>query len=213
VIRRGKLVYARDPKLVERDARIVLRFLSGESMQAIGADYGISRERVRQRLAALGLDSYMGGARLQTVLTARSRREVVAEQKRLKEEKRAQKLYGVGAETVYAITGIRRIFGQVRRHPDGILSAYLSQKRNAQKRGIGWKLNLESWWGIWLDSGHWTERGRGTGYCMARWADEGPYSPENVYICTNSQNIKDGYITKPASVRMAKRRANAAASI
>jgi hypothetical protein len=32
---------------------------------------------------------------------------------------------------------------------------------------------------------------------MARNGDQGPYSAENVYICTSSQNIKDSYMFRP----------------
>jgi hypothetical protein len=39
----------------ERNAFIGLRWLAGETLQAIGTDFGITRERVRQIVASLGL--------------------------------------------------------------------------------------------------------------------------------------------------------------
>nr|DAH52175.1 MAG TPA: hypothetical protein [Caudoviricetes sp.] len=58
---------------------------------------------------------------------------------------------------------------------------------------IGWTLTFEQWWEIWQESGHYHERGCYRGqYVMARFDDVGPYSPENVKICTCSENVGEG---------------------
>lgn len=68
--------------------------------------------------------------------------------------------------------------------------AYITQKSGARQRGIEWRFTFESWWLIWED--HFHLRGPGKDdLCMARKGDEGPYSPENVYLTTNSRNSID----------------------
>lgn len=73
----------------------------------------------------------------------------------------------------------------------GALAAFKQHQRNAKRRKISWELNFEQWWNIWQSSGKWNLRGPGPGYCMARKKDIGPYSVENVYICTIGQNFAD----------------------
>src|SRR5690606_1984307 len=68
------------------------------------------------------------------------------------------------------------------------LGAYRSQMHNARKRGIEWKISLWEWWTIWQESGHWDDRGRGTGYMMCRFGDTGDYELGNVYIATGVHN-------------------------
>ena len=48
----------------KRNADIEARFISGETLQAIGDVYHITRERVRQILAKRGINSELGGAKL-----------------------------------------------------------------------------------------------------------------------------------------------------
>jgi hypothetical protein len=73
-------------------------------------------------------------------------------------------------------------------------SARLKYKRhivNAQLRGIAFELTFEDWLKIWVDSGHWGERGkRGDQYCMSRFGDLGPYALGNVEIITNAENLR-----------------------
>lgn len=70
---------------------------------------------------------------------------------------------------------------------------YLKHKVRANYRGIPFVLTFEEWWEIWDKSGHWEERGRGTGsYVMSRVADLGGYEVGNVFIQTSRQNIIDG---------------------
>lgn len=71
-----------------------------------------------------------------------------------------------------------------------VKAAYYNHRTNARKRGIGWRFTFESWWAIWEP--YWHLRGRGTnGLCMARERDDGPYSPENIYLTTNLGNLRD----------------------
>ncbi len=64
------------------------------------------------------------------------------------------------------------------------------QKANAKSRGIDWEFTFQTWietWGTNIDN-----RGGGKEQlCMCRKLDNGPYSPGNVYIDTNSANSHD----------------------
>jgi hypothetical protein len=70
-------------------------------------------------------------------------------------------------------------------------------KYGAKQRGIGFEFTFGEWWGIWLSSGHWGERGcRKDQYCMARNGDTGPYAVGNVRIITNEENRKEYVFTE-----------------
>ena len=54
---------------------------------------------------------------------------------------------------------------------------------------------FEEWLKVWIDSGHWRERGIRKGqYCMARFGDKGPYAVWNVKIILHSENATEGLI-------------------
>jgi hypothetical protein len=75
--------------------------------------------------------------------------------------------------------------------------AFCHQSWEARNRGIRWELSFDQWLSVWEGSGNLENRGRGKDkYCMARHGDEGPYSVENVYITTNSQNLSDAWVNK-----------------
>lgn len=72
-------------------------------------------------------------------------------------------------------------------------TAYLKQKAKARARGIDWQFkDFRAWWVVWFESGKWEQRGRSTSqWCMARYGDCGPYSPENVRIATVLENLQE----------------------
>ena len=68
-------------------------------------------------------------------------------------------------------------------------------KGAAIKRNIEMKLSFEEWIKIWLDSGHWYERGCHKGqYVMSRFKDQGNYEIGNVEIKLHRENIQE-YMT------------------
>ncbi|ANA49474.1 hypothetical protein BI049_gp259 [Salmonella phage vB_SnwM_CGG4-1] len=69
---------------------------------------------------------------------------------------------------------------------------YENQRRKANARNIEWLFTYESWLNWWISTGKLEKRGnKAQQYCMCRIGDSGPYSIENVYCATNSQNNKD----------------------
>jgi hypothetical protein len=62
-------------------------------------------------------------------------------------------------------------------------SKFYEHRQNARRRNIEFNLTYDEWMNIWVQSGHWNERGRGLGkYAMCRYGDQGPYEVGNVYI-------------------------------
>ena len=67
---------------------------------------------------------------------------------------------------------------------------YRVHKAKAKHRGIDFNFTFEEWKDIWINSGHWHDRGWGANkYCMSRYNDIGPYEVGNVFIQTNGENI------------------------
>lgn len=96
--------------------------------------------------------------------------------------------YGLVPEVRAAKAAAQPLFDAERR----IKEAYWTHKSSAKKRGIVWELTFCQWWKLWVDSGHWPERGVGRGkYVMARTADVGPYALGNVRIDTFESNLME----------------------
>ena len=168
----------------ERSERMRELYQSGKTLVEIGAEYKITRERVRQIIHKhYKLRAVDGGKSEQT---RQARREF-----QRKRDKRSQRSWGCDYRTY------RKILKQEGKPT----YCYWQQRRNAKTRGIKWELNLWQWWQIWQHSGHWADRGRGTGYGMCRHNDAGPYAVDNVYIATGIENIQDYWATDPEEKR------------
>lgn len=172
---------------MQRNEEIVALFLSGKTMPKIGAMFSISRERVSKILAGNGITRDRGGICL--VNRANSLKNKVAADKKKRDRDNLFLLQN-GCD-----------YNEYLKIPARARRAYTAQKNGAKQRKIKWKFNLFEWWRAWQLSGHWHERGTGNGYCMARKGGVGPYSIDNIYFCTNSQNFKDSYVYRPSAVR------------
>ena len=174
----------------DRERQMAALYKSGKTLQEIGDQFGLSRERVRQLITKwYGIRATDGG------------QHKLAENKRAKFEAkrnaRSLKKWGCNFEQYIELREMQRP-----------TRAYASQRRNAIRRGIGWDFNLWQWWSIWQQSGKWSQRGRGQGYVMCRKGDSGPYSIDNVFIAPARINSSDQARKKnglPIGVRKNKR--------
>jgi hypothetical protein len=73
---------------------------------------------------------------------------------------------------------------------------WYDQRQSARRRGIEWDLPFNDWMKIWIDSGHWHQRGIKSrdAYVMSRLGDQGPYRADNVVIKTNYENVMEGNV-------------------
>jgi hypothetical protein len=162
-----------ETKVSPRAQEMAALYKAGNTLQAIGEKFSITRERVRQILTKhFGMNWADGGQHFK------------AEEKRRRfETRRNQKSlakWGCSWDQYVALRSMRMP-----------TRAFSCQKKNAAERGIAWELNLWQWWGIWQHSGHWDDRGRGAGYQMCRNGDTGAYAVGNVYIASGITNIQD----------------------
>lgn len=82
---------------------------------------------------------------------------------------------------------------------------YMEQKSKAWGRRIPWRFTFETWWALWEKSGKWKQRGNSKGkYCMCRYEDKGPYSPENCFIGPYLKNFLWGNTHPEVRARHAK---------
>lgn len=183
----------------ERTRIIVSAYRKGKTLQQIGDIFGVTRERIRQVLREAGIERDLGGSRLRGFVRQSELHRKILE----RETERIAKievLFGCCFDEAKRICGsefAKAPWGAITRGKKSPGNAYLRQRQSAGKRGIGWNLTLTEWWRIWQESGHWEQRGRGKGYCMARFGDSGPYAVGNVYICTTGQNFSDSYLVHP----------------
>jgi len=173
-----------------RDLLIAEAFRQGATLQEIGTEYGITRERVRQVLKKrFGLVREHGGQAMRSLLNAKQRLDAET-QRQERMERRCLRRWGL-TRAEYTAHVAAHGNTATRRSP---MAKFTDQRNSARKRGIGWEMTFADWWRVWQESGRWDERGPGTGYCMARYGDDGPYSVDNVYICTIGQNFADSYL-------------------
>lgn len=186
---RHKIKFLRAGLVLEpamREKQMAALYRSGRTLQEIGDEFGITRERVRQLLKKFfGIRAADGG---QSRLAGEKRRRAAAAR-----NSASLKHWGCSWEDYVRLRDMRKP-----------TRAYAAQKQNAKKRGIAFELSLWQWWCIWHQSGKWESRGRGRGYMMCRNGDEGPYAVGNVFIasgCENSSNQKRKRSGLPTGVR------------
>lgn len=117
----------------------------------------------------------------------------------IKLERRAMRIFGCGyAEALSLNDGIRP--NDFIRHTKA--AKYMHQRYAAKGRGIEWEISFPEWVAVWMESGHFEDRGKGKGkYCMARHGDTGPYKIGNVSIQPYQKNSSEGSAKAKANVR------------
>ena len=171
----------------------------GKSFQDIATIYGVSRERVRQIMGKWYSLTGKNYERTNAVLANKIEQRMAINKERAYEvDVRYTKLFGCSKDRFVSLCG-REFITWNKKYRSGYEWMYFDQKRSARYRKIPWELTLPEWIRIWEDSGKLNMRGHHADeYVMARWGDVGPYSVDNVYICTASKNGKDRIYGKHA---------------
>lgn len=168
----------RGPAADERAAEMANLYRSGKTLEQIGLQYGLTRERVRQILKSTGVKKTdRGGVKEAAVARTEERR-----MRAVIENAKALDRFGL---TSNEYRQLRRMNREMREQGRGNWTtptyAFTMQKNNAKRRGIEWKLTLAEWWAIWQASGKWDERGRGR-YGLLRHGNTGPFVIGNVFV-------------------------------
>lgn len=156
----------------ERNERMERMHSQGCALQAIGDQYGVTRERVRQILAKRGVTASDGGISVRSALKAK--------QLQAKREAASLRKYGLPHDLMCEL------------REQGLTNAFTRQRLNAEQRAIAWHLTFAQWFSIWQASGKLHLRGRGKGkYVMSRILDDGPYALGNVHIQLSTENSRE----------------------
>lgn len=176
-------------------------YVYGWTLEEIGRQYGLTRERVRQMLKKTGMTRLDGG-REKAQMALLPAKIAAAKERRQRMNNKFWKYGGVLKSVALEING-----GLPLQTKGYAVCKFITQKKSAQQRGTPFLLTLKEWWDIWQESGHWKDRGRGSGYCMARWGDSGPYAIGNVRIILSSENSRESYLITDSALRFSKGRA------
>lgn len=178
-------------------------YREGYTLQQIGEQFGVTRERVRQILSKYGDMSAKDGGKHATAVAKKERRARLL-------DGRCIAKHGCTREQLAILIEIgRRMQAAGRGLYQTPVYAFRQQRQSAKNRGIGWDLTLWQWWSIWERSGKWENRGRGgTCYVMARHGDTGPYAAWNVDIIPTVKNVHEANNKSglPCGVRRANSR-------
>jgi transposase-like protein len=187
----------------DRAQTMLALYREGYTLAVIGAQFGISRERVRQLMTKhFGTRQNDGG---QHAVAAKRAEKALA-----RRNAECLRRNGCSLEQYQEIMEAgRRAFaasGSRYKHPS---YAFKGQRNNARHRKIEWHLTFWEWWTIWQRSGHWGQRGIHSGeYVMCRNGDTGPYAVWNVYIALSAENVSSGKSKKDKSLPIGVRRAD-----
>lgn len=149
----------------ERIDVITVGFKAGRTLQAIGDEVGLSRERVRQIAREFGLE------------------------RPAREPKPARQPSGRRRGRPSGACAAARAECRAAGLPDPY-QRYKAHERGAEKRGIPFRMTFDEWWAMWKP--HFANRGRQKGQLvMARYLDQGAYEVGNVEIKTVLENAHE----------------------
>ena len=132
--------------LVDHIEDLVSRYSAGESLQAIGSDYGVTRERVRQLLSKRGINKTNGGF----LKRAKDKAAACRSEKKFRRDERAIKTYGCTYSEVKRLND-----GLLPSDTRGIALAFVRKRINARRKdkSLIWTLTFPEFVALWEQSG------------------------------------------------------------
>lgn len=91
------------------------------------------------------------------------------------------------------------------------IGRYKDKQGSAKKYNIPFNLTFEDYYQLFLDAGvdkNIPQKNNGQAKCLCRYNDIGPYSVDNCYIATASQNHIDAHENKTFGFKISKNRCN-----
>lgn len=166
-------------KSIEERARYYYKLYKNHTLQEIGDMEGISRERVRQVMAVLGVSAEDGIA----YKRRQKRRKEREKEKQKKKDRQCKRSYGCTWEEFSKITGNDEGISRDSR----IVQMYHTHKRNAQRRHIKWELSLPEYYEIIAP--HLDNFGlRKSGLVLSRQDKRKGFTKNNTKLMTLSEN-------------------------
>jgi hypothetical protein len=166
---------------------IVRRYTqAGDTQQAIGADYKVTKQRIQQGLLARGITA--------------------ADSPRITKQKQvlAETLEARMARYMPGVRCTKREYLTIVQVEPKSIRAWRRFLRNADARDVAVEFTFPQWWAVWQESGRWEQRGVGKGYGMFRPDSTQPYKVGNA-------DIRSG--VEQASQIWVRRRQEAACSL
>lgn len=190
-VKRGPGAPPMDPELAaKRAAEMAQLYRSGQTLEVIGRQFQMSRERVRQILRVYyHFNRRFGGAHV----ASEQRAQRAAEAR----EQRFRRRYGMSSAERKA--HIAQYGSSMRKGSP--LNVFINQRRTMiYTHGIPWELTFVEWWEVWQKSGKWEDRKRATrgeSYCLGRLKGSGSFNIDNVCIKTIKQAASDYQRNRP----------------
>lgn len=183
-----------------REEQFIALYKDGKTLEEIGAQFGITRERVRQVLKIARITKLDGGAAMRSFMNTHDKVAAIKSYQDAMSARHFAK-YGCSKEFIDSISPLLRTNTK---HP---VFKFRYQRNSANGRKQPWNLTFKEWWDIWAASGKWNERGRGGDlYCMARIGNLGAFEVGNVEIVSFKQNGRDYQRFFPSGAKRGQRR-------
>ena len=155
-------------------------YREGRTLQEVGDQFGITRERVRQILISIGVKWSDGGSHVVSLANEAKRKANAAAAKDL----RRMSAYGCNQADFIRWNG-----GVPNADYGTPAASYKSQKHNALNCGYVWLITFPQWAQIWMESGKWGERGLARDmYVLGRKDRLKPFTADNVEVVSLGQN-------------------------
>lgn len=169
-----------------RELDMCRRYESGETLQAIGDRYGVTRERVRQLINPHGFTGANGGIHV-VAEASRSARRTALETRRNTQYLAS---YGCSYDDFRLLNQ-----GMAASDTGSAAWAYRTQKFNAKRDSIPWEISFPEWIGLWAAVGGFAARGRfRNGLVLGRIDKSGPFTLANTCITSHATNSADARV-------------------